>query len=170
MRCTRGIVNAPPPLVPSERVLVDSVWDHTSESARRESVDVMIFQVDSRTDGKMCLDPVREARVGTGWNVERVKIGDERILGRFRHGKRFEIQFRKGTIVAKSTGSVALSGFGCEVDAQAPAIQAKTADARLAERHGPRRHGKAFEPGAPLERARRLRTTVLEDVTIRRQI
>jgi hypothetical protein len=98
-RCTRGILNAAPPLVPSQRPLVVEAWDHTSQGGKRESVEVMIFQVDSRTDAKVSLSPVREGEVATGWKVERLKIGDEGYLATFGNGSRFEVQFRKGTIV-----------------------------------------------------------------------
>jgi len=99
-RYTRAVLNAPPPLVPSQKTLVVEAWDHTSKSGKRESVEVMIFQVDNRTDAKMSLSPVREGKVATGWKVERFKIGDEGYLCTFKNGgRRFEIQFRKGTIV-----------------------------------------------------------------------
>lgn len=98
-RYTRGILNAPPPLVPGQRSLVVEAWDHTSKSGTRESVEVMIFQVNSSTDAKVSLSPVREGKVAKGWKVERLKIGDEGYLSTFKNGGRFEIQFRKGTIV-----------------------------------------------------------------------
>ena len=98
-RYTRAVLNAPPPLVPSQRPLVVEAWDHTSKSGKRESVEVMIFQVDSRTDAKVSLSPVREGKVATGWKVEMFKIGDEGYLATFKNRRRFEIQFRKGTIV-----------------------------------------------------------------------
>jgi hypothetical protein len=99
-RYTRGILNAPPPLVPSQRPLVVETWNHTSESGKRESVEVMIFQVDNHTDAKMSLSPAREGKVAAGWKVERFRIGDEGYLSTFKNGgRRFEIQFRRGTIV-----------------------------------------------------------------------
>ena len=98
-RCTRGIFNGPPPVVSSEKTLVVEAWDHTSESGKRERVEVRIFQVDNRIDAKMSLSPVREGQVATGWKIEGLKIGDEGYLSTFKNGKRFEIQFRKGTIV-----------------------------------------------------------------------
>jgi hypothetical protein len=98
-RCTRGILNAPPPLVPSQRPLVVETWDHTMERGKRESVVVMIFQVDSRTDAKVSLSPVREGKVATGWRVEKLRIGDEGYLATFENGGRVEVHFRKGTIV-----------------------------------------------------------------------
>ena len=100
-RCTKGILNAPPPLVPSERPLVVSEWDHTSKTGKRESVDVKIFQVDSLTDAQLSLSPVREGKVAKGWRVQRLKIGDEGYLATFRNGARFAIDFRKGTIVVR---------------------------------------------------------------------
>src|SRR5256885_977822 len=98
-RFTRGILNAPPPLVPSQRPLVVEAWDHTSKGGTRESVEVMIFQVNSSTDAKMSLSPVREGKVATGWKVERLKIGDEGYLSTFKNGGRFVIQFPKVTVV-----------------------------------------------------------------------
>jgi hypothetical protein len=87
--------------VPSERLLSLSVWDHISENGKLESVNVKIFQVDSRADAEMSLDPVREGKVATGWKVARFKIGDEGYLSTFKDGGRFEISFRKGIIVVK---------------------------------------------------------------------
>lgn len=92
-------MNAPPPLVPSQTPLVVEGWDHTSESGKRERVELEIFQVANRTDATMSLSPVREGTQETGWKVERFKIGDEGYLSKFKNGRRFEIQFRKGTIV-----------------------------------------------------------------------
>jgi hypothetical protein len=96
-RCTRAIFNAPPPLVPSQRPLVVETWDHTIGDGKRESVEVMIFQVDSRTDAKVSLSPVREGKVATGWKVEKLRIGDEGYL--VESGGRVEVHFRKGMIV-----------------------------------------------------------------------
>ena len=59
----------------------------------------MIFRVNSSTDAEVSLSPVREGKVARGWKVERLKIGDEGYLSTFKNGDRFEIQFRKGTIV-----------------------------------------------------------------------
>src|SRR5206468_1800069 len=87
--------------VPSERPLVVSECDHTSKSGKRESVDVKIFQVDSRNDAQLSLSPVREGKVAKGWKVQRLKIGDEGYLATFRNGARFAIHFRKGTIFVR---------------------------------------------------------------------
>ena len=64
--CSRSVWNAPPLLVPSERPLLVSVWDHEPENGKRESVHVNIFQVDSRSDATISLSPVREGKVATG--------------------------------------------------------------------------------------------------------
>jgi hypothetical protein len=98
-RCTRGIFNGPSPIVSSQKNLAVEAWGHTSESGKRERVEVRIFQVDNRADAKISLSPVREGKVATGWKVEGLKIGDEGYLSTFKNGKGFEIQFRKGTIV-----------------------------------------------------------------------
>lgn len=98
-RYTSAILNVPPPLAPSQRALVVEAWDHASESGKRDRVELEIFQVANRTDATICLSPVREGRVAPGWKVERFKIGDEGYLSKFKNGRRFEIQFRKGTIV-----------------------------------------------------------------------
>jgi hypothetical protein len=123
-RCTRGILNAPPPLVPSERVLVVSDWEHTSESGKRESADVEIFEVGSRTDAKLSLNPMREGKVAKGWKVQRLKIGDEGYLATFMSGARFEIHFSKGTIVAivSSDSLRIVERFAQHVAAQIDAI------------------------------------------------
>jgi len=99
-RYTTGILNAPPPVVPN-RPLLDSVWEHTAKNGKPESVDVKIFEVDSRTDAEMSLSPVREGKVHAGWRVKRFDIGDEGFLGTFRNGKRFAIHFRKGAVVVE---------------------------------------------------------------------
>ena len=100
-RCTKGILDAPPPPVASERPLIVSVWDHKSENGRGESVDVNVFKVDSLSDAKISLGPAREGKVHTGWKIETFKIGDEGYLGTFKNSERFAITFRKGTIVVR---------------------------------------------------------------------
>jgi len=97
-RCSRGVLDAPWRQVPSERLLLNTECDYKSRTEKRESVDLRIFEVDSRTDAQMCLNPVREGKVATGWKVERFKIGDEGYLTTLRNNGRFEIEFRKGTI------------------------------------------------------------------------
>ncbi len=102
---TRGVFNGPRPRVPSERLLSLSVWDHISDNGERESVDLKISQVDSRADAETSLEPFREGKVATGWKVERFRIGDEGFLSTSKDGGRFEISFRKGTVVKVSSDS-----------------------------------------------------------------
>jgi hypothetical protein len=103
-RYIRAVLSAPPPLVPSERLLVLDTWDHPSGRGTRESVDVMISQVDSRTDGKLSLSPVREGKVAKDWTVETFRIGDEGYLCTFTNAGRLAIHFRKGMIVVRVSG------------------------------------------------------------------
>jgi hypothetical protein len=103
-RCSRGVFNAPWRQVPNERLLLITECDHKSRSEKRESVDVRIFEVDSRSDAQICLNPVREGKVATGWKVEKFKIGDEGYLATLRNNGRFEIEFRKGTIFVTVSG------------------------------------------------------------------
>lgn len=59
----------------------------------------------------MCLAPVREGKVETGWKVKKSKIGDEAYLATFGNNRRFEISFSKGTIfVTVSSDSFRLVG------------------------------------------------------------
>ena len=101
-RCIRAVLDAPWQQVPSERLLVDFECEHSSETVgKRESVNLTIFQVDSKTDAKMCTAPVRQGKVATGWTVQDFKIGDEGYLVKFRNNERFEITFRKATIFVR---------------------------------------------------------------------
>jgi hypothetical protein len=108
-RYTRAILNAPPPIVQSERVLVAEVWEHDLETGTKDDVDLYLFRVDSRPDAEMSLSEVRNGKVAKGWRVRGFHIGDEGYLIRFRNGERFELNFRKGTtIVRVSSNSLRL--------------------------------------------------------------
>jgi hypothetical protein len=98
---TRAILDAPPPIVPSERVLVAGVWEHDLETGTRDDVHLDLFRVDSRPDAEMSLSEVRDGKVAKGWRVRRFHIGDEGYLLKFRNGERFELHFRKGTIIVR---------------------------------------------------------------------
>ncbi len=98
---TRAILNAPPPIVSSERVLVAGVWEHDLETGTRDDVQLDLFQVDSRPDAEMSLSEVRDGKVAKGWRVRRFHIGDEGYLFKFRNGERFALHFRKGTIIVR---------------------------------------------------------------------
>jgi hypothetical protein len=109
--CSHAVLNAPPPDVPSEKRLVASVWEHTSQNGKRESVHLYISQVDSRSDAETSLKSMREGKVAPGWKVEPYSIGDEAYLAKFRDGTRYEIHFRKNTIIVRvSSDSIRLAG------------------------------------------------------------
>jgi hypothetical protein len=100
-RCIHAVLNAPPPDVPSERRLVASVWEHTSKVGNRQSVHMLISQVDSRNDAQISLNSMRDGKVAPGWKVKPYRIGDEAYLGTFRNGRRYEIHFRKNTVIVR---------------------------------------------------------------------
>jgi hypothetical protein len=109
-RCTRGILNATPPLIANEKPLEISTWTHTSKSGKRESVEVNIFKVDSRSDASVSLSPVREGNIAPGWIAQRFQIGDEGYLITYNKGSRFAIDFRRDTkIVRVSSDSLRLA-------------------------------------------------------------
>lgn len=97
-RCVNGVRNAPL-IVPSERLVVESRCDYTSPSGARNDVGTYVFCVDSLTDARMSLRPLRDAKVATGWKTRKLKLGDEGYSATYRNGERFEIHFRKGTVV-----------------------------------------------------------------------
>jgi len=49
------------------------------------------------------LEPVRSKHVAEGWEVTSFQIGDEGYLSKYKDGDRFEISFRKGTIVGRTS-------------------------------------------------------------------
>jgi hypothetical protein len=106
----RAVLNAPPPKVRSERLLVAGVWSHDLKTGTRDDVHMNLFQVDSEADAELSLSDIREGKVATGWKVTRFQIGDEGHLATFRNHERFEIHFRKGTIIVRiSSNSLQLA-------------------------------------------------------------
>ena len=97
-RCVNGILNAPLS-VPSEKRLVVTSCDYTSETGTRQDVGLHVFEVDSLADAKMSLSPLREGKVAKGWKIRKFELGDEGYSATYTNGRRFEIHFRKGTIV-----------------------------------------------------------------------
>jgi hypothetical protein len=97
-RCINGILNASL-RVPSEKRLVETSCDYTSGTGTRKDINMDIVQVDSVADAEICLSPIREAKVAAGWKIRKIELGDEGYLATYRNGSRFEIHFRKGTIV-----------------------------------------------------------------------
>jgi hypothetical protein len=65
--------------VPNEKLLASIICDNRSQTEKRQSVDLRIFQVDSTADAKLCLGP---GKVASGWKIEKFEIGDEELLGR----------------------------------------------------------------------------------------
>jgi|SRR6516162_9798865 hypothetical protein len=90
------------PLVPSEKRVIIGVW--SSPKSRAQDMHVSVYSVDSRVEAAKWLGPVRDKKVYNGWSVTAFQIGDEGYLSKYKNGERFEIQFRKGTIVAKIAG------------------------------------------------------------------
>ena len=87
------------PIVPSEKRLLISRWKHTSRTGQLETVDLHIFQVDSRHDAEMFLAPEREGKVPSGWKVNPYSIGDEAYLATYGNGQRYEVYFRRGMVI-----------------------------------------------------------------------
>src|SRR5271166_5085477 len=69
-RCVHAVLNAPPPDVAGEKLLVASIWEHTSQKGKRESGHLFLVQVDSPSDAETALKAVREAKVPEGWKVK----------------------------------------------------------------------------------------------------
>jgi len=98
-QCLHAVLNASPPLVPSEKWLVASVWENTSKTGNRESVIMLISQVESRSDAQLSLASIRDGKVAPGWKVKAHSIGDEAYLAT--NGSRYEIHFRKDTVIVR---------------------------------------------------------------------
>jgi hypothetical protein len=85
-------------LVPSERRIVAAVW--VNPKSRSEDVEVSVYSVENRGEAVAWLEPVRNKQVAAGWQVSTYPIGDEGYLSKYKDGKRFEIAFRRGKVVA----------------------------------------------------------------------
>jgi hypothetical protein len=58
----------------------------------------------------MSLNSMRQGKVAPGWKVKPYSIGDEAYLGTFRNGSRYEIHFRKDTVIVRvSSDSIRLA-------------------------------------------------------------
>ncbi len=91
------------PLVPSERRIFTAVW--ASPKARSEDVNVSVYSVENHGEAAAWLGPVRNRQVAAGWQVSTYQIGDEGYLSKYKDGERFEIEFRRGSVVAKIAGN-----------------------------------------------------------------
>jgi hypothetical protein len=90
------------PLVPSERRIIVGTWQ--GPKARSQDVAVSVYSVENREEAAKWLQPVRDKHVADGWQVSPFQIGDEGYLTKYKDGDRFDIEFRKGTVVAKIAG------------------------------------------------------------------
>jgi hypothetical protein len=90
------------PLVPSERRIIVGTWQ--GPKSRSQDVVVSVYSVENREEAAKWLQPVRDKHVADGWQVSPFQIGEEGYLSKYKHGDRFDIQFRKGTVVAKIAG------------------------------------------------------------------
>jgi len=122
-QCQHAVLDAPPPVVPSEKWLVASVWRYTSKTGNRETVIMLISQVESRSDAHMSLDfmheqSMHEGKVASGWKVKTYSLGDEAYLAT--NGSRYEIHFRKDRVIVRvKTDSILLAErFAKDAEAQ----------------------------------------------------
>jgi hypothetical protein len=96
-----GIENHPL-LVPSERPIFCALWE--SPKPRSEDVRVSVYSVENHGEAAAWLGPLRNRQVAAGWQVSTYQIGDEGYLSKYK-GERFEIQFRRGSVVARIAGN-----------------------------------------------------------------
>ena len=90
------------PLVPSERRIIVGVWQ--GPKSHSQYVVVSVYSVENREEAAKWLQPVRDKHVADGWQVSPFQIGDEGYLSKDKDGDRFDIEFRKVTVVAKIAG------------------------------------------------------------------
>jgi hypothetical protein len=90
------------PLEPSEKRIVVGTWQ--GPKSRSQDVVVSVYSVENREEAAKWLQPVRDKHVADGWQVSAFQIGDEGYLSKYKNGDRFDIEFRKGTVVAKIAG------------------------------------------------------------------
>jgi len=90
------------PLVPSERRIIVGVWQ--GPKSRSQDVVISVYRVENREEAAKWLQPVRDKHVAAGWQVSAFQIGDEGYLSKYKNGNRFDIEFRRGTVVAKIAG------------------------------------------------------------------
>jgi hypothetical protein len=90
------------PLVPSEKRIIVGDWSGPESPAL--DILVSVYSVDSGGEAAKWLERFRDKQVAPGWTVVRFQIGDEGYLSKYKNGDRFEIESRKGTIVAKIAG------------------------------------------------------------------
>jgi len=67
-------------------------------------VQVSVDGVESRGQAAAWLGRVRNKQLAPGWHVSTYQIGDEGYLSKYKDGKGFEIEFRRGNVVANIAG------------------------------------------------------------------
>jgi hypothetical protein len=103
-RYIRGIQSGRVPKVPSEKILVTSLWERKRKNGKREGVGVNIYEVSSASEAGSWLKPINAGEVASGWRVEKYQIGDEAYLSKFQNGRGYSLQFRKNNIVVEVSG------------------------------------------------------------------
>jgi hypothetical protein len=91
------------PLVPSERRIFSAVF--ASPKSRSEDVRVSVYGIENHGEAAARLGRVRNRQVAPGWQVSTYQIGDEGYLSKYEDGEQFEIEFRRGSVVARISGN-----------------------------------------------------------------
>jgi hypothetical protein len=97
-----GVIDNTFLIVPSQKRIVVGRWQ--SPKSHSQDVVVAVYSVENRDEAAKWLQPVRGKHVAEGWHVSPFKIGDEGYLSKYKNGDRFDIEFRRGTVVAKIAG------------------------------------------------------------------
>lgn len=91
------------PFVPSEKHLITGTWRGPNfPQSKSEDVRVELYSVDNLAEAAAWLE-FRGKHVAEGWAVSPFHIGDEGYFSKCKDGERFEISFRKGTIVGRAS-------------------------------------------------------------------
>jgi hypothetical protein len=92
------------PVVPSEKHLITGIWTGpNSPQSKSEDVTVQVYSVDNLAEAATWLEPFRSKHVAEGWEVSPFQIGDEGYLSKYKDEERFEISFRKGIVVGRTS-------------------------------------------------------------------
>ncbi len=103
-RYIRGVQSGRVPRVPSEKILVTSLWERNRKNGKQEGVSVNIYEVSSASEAGNWLNPIGAGEVASGWKVEEYQIGDEAYLSKFQNGRRYSLHVRKNNIVIEVSG------------------------------------------------------------------
>ena len=97
-----GAIDNTFPIVPSQTRIVVGTWQ--GPKSHSQDVVVSVYSVENGEEAAKWLQPVRGKHVAEGWHVSPFQIGDEGYLSKYKNGDRFDIEFRRGTVVAKLAG------------------------------------------------------------------